>query len=90
MAKKKEKQEETLRRETINLIPMREEVPVGALFQFIGKKNVYRVCLSNNQSSLACEMCALRDSKKSDQCTSSICTPSFRKDKNFVYFEKVQ
>lgn len=83
-----------LKRETVNLIPLREEVPIGGLFQFIGKKNVYRVvegkCEKDGGFSLQCDKCALHDRKKEDQCASSVCTPAYRKDKKYVYFVKVE
>lgn len=73
------------------MIPMREEVAVGALFKFAGKRNVYRVVEADKERpALRCGSCALDSPRFELQCCSAVCSKHWRSDKKYVYFVKVQ
>ena len=78
-------------------VPIVPELPVGAVFQFCGKKTRYRVVEVDfdkyvNQGCSVCDGCAfLSDAKvgKFARCNSFICAGLDRKDRTYVRAERI-
>ena len=82
------------------LVPILPELPVGAVFQFQGKKTRYRVVEVDfdryvNQGYSVCDDCAFQSnrSRRSGnfaRCNSFICAGMDRKDRTYVRAERIK
>ena len=67
-------------------VPIRAEIPVGARFRFVGKKNVYRCVKALGNGVPDCENCAFKGAKKRALCSSVLCASNTRSDRQTVRY----
>ena len=67
-------------------VPIRAEIPVGAKFRFVGKKNVYQCVKALGNGVPDCENCAFKGAKKRALCSSVVCSANVRSDKLTVRY----
>lgn len=78
-------------------VPILPELPVGAVFQFQGKKTRYRVVEVSfdkvvGQGYSVCDDCAFQCAPKSrdfQYCNSFVCSGLIRKDRTYVQAERI-